>query len=302
MSVTHWFILIVLGAAFGASFGLNEILLSAYGPLTVSAVRVALGALGCWAFVLASGRRIDLRGAGILGLGTFGVFQYAAPFALLPLAQEHVTSSVAGIANAMTPVAVVALSHAWPGGERATPSRALGIALGVAGMVVLVTRGAGTGSSEPAFVLVAALAPVCYGIALNLARQFRGTDPVVLTAAAMTGGAMVILPLALAVEGIPALPTAGLAGVFAILGFGLTSAGFLTMYMILPKVGATNVSLVTFVAPISATLIGWSTLGEMIGPGHLAGMAMILSALVVIDGRMWRAIRPLLSGASARRA
>lgn len=302
MSVTHWFILIALGAAFGASFGLNEILLSAYGPLTVSALRVGLGALGCWAFVLASGRRADLGGAGLAGLAAFGIFQYAAPFALLPLAQEHVTSSVAGIANAMTPVAVVALSHLWPGGERATPARALGIALGVAGMAVLVTRGAETGSSEPAFILVAALAPVCYGIALNLVRRFRGTDPVVLTAAAMTGGAMAILPAALAVEGVPALPTPGLAGAFAILGFGLTSAAFLTMYTILPRVGATNLSLVTFVAPVSATLIGWSALGEEIGAGHMAGMAMILAALVTIDGRLWRAIRPLVSGRPARPA
>ena len=74
------------------------------------------------------------------------------------------------------------------------------------------------------------------------------------------------------------------------------------MYTILPRVGATNLSLVTFVAPVSATLIGWSALGEVIGPGHLAGMAMILSALVLIDGRIWRAIRPLPSGAPVRQA
>jgi hypothetical protein len=81
MTLAHWSMLVALGTVFGASFGFNEILLSAYGPLTVSAGRVGL-------------------------IGTFGVFQYAAPFALLPIAQQHITSSSAGIANAMTPVAV----------------------------------------------------------------------------------------------------------------------------------------------------------------------------------------------------
>lgn len=296
MSLKHWIILIALGAAFGASFGLNEILLSAYGPLSVSAIRVGLGAAGCWIYILATGRRVCFGNAGLMAVATFGIFQYAAPFALLPVAQQHIASSVAGIANAMTPVAVVAISHFWPGGEKATPGRVAGISMGFAGMFVLVTRGAEGGASEPVFILVAGLAPVCYGIALNIVRRFRGTDPVVITAGAMTGGALAILPVALASEGLPALPTVQMAAAFATLGFGLTSAAFLTMYVLLPKVGATNISLVTFVAPVSATLLGARLFGESIGPGHLVGMALILAALVTIDGRLWKATRSAFAG------
>ena len=107
MTLAHWSILIALGAVFGASFGVNEILLSRYGPLTVSAGRVALGAIGCWLWVIATRRRVHLVDATLSGILVFGVFQYAAPFALLPIAQQQITSSAAGIANAMTPVAVV---------------------------------------------------------------------------------------------------------------------------------------------------------------------------------------------------
>ena len=53
------------------------------------------------------------------------------------------------------------------------------------------------------------------------------------------------------------------------MGVGLTSATFIVMYSILPAVGATNLSLVTFVAPISATLIGALAFGEVIGARHL---------------------------------
>ncbi|WP_171060778.1 DMT family transporter [Poseidonocella sp. HB161398] len=295
MTLAQWSILVALGTAFGASFGVNQILLSAYGPLTVSAIRVGLGAFGCWVWVAATGRRVRLADASLAAIGTFGIFQYAAPFALLPVAQQHITSSSAGIANAMTPVAVVAISHLWPGGERVTLAKSAGIGLGVCGMAVLATQGAAPGTSERLFLFVAVLAPVCYGIALNLVRRLRGLDPVVMTACAMTGGALAILPLALAAEGVPQMPGWELASAFAVIGFGLTSAAFLVMYSILPKVGATNLSLVTLVAPVSATCLGTAVFGEELCTAQLAGMGLILAGLVAIDGRIWTAIAPRLS-------
>lgn len=160
-----------------------------------------------------------------------------------------------------------------------------------------MSQGGPSGESRPAFILVAALAPVCYGVALNLVRRFGPVDPVVLTACAMTGGAFAILPLAIAVDGVPAMPTRGMAGSLAILGFGLTSIAFLVMYSILPKVGATNLSLVTFVAPISAALIGASLFGETLHASHFAGMALILAGLVAIDGRFWRLVNSIAGAA-----
>lgn len=286
MSTAHWIVLVALGAVFGSSFSFNEILVTAYGPLTVSAVRLGLGAIGCWVWVAATGRRVDLGGASLFAICVFGVFQYAAPFAVLPLAQNHITSSAAGIANALTPVAVVLVSQLWPGGEKATASKLAGVALGVVGIIFLTWRGDAGGTSERPYIVLAALAPVCYGIALNLVRRFRGLDPAVLTASAMTGGTLAILPMALAAEGLPASPSWELAGAFAVIGFGLTAAAFLIMYSMLPKVGATNLSLVTLVAPISATMIGHSLFGEEIGTGHVVGMGFILSGLITIDGRL----------------
>jgi drug/metabolite transporter (DMT)-like permease len=223
-------------------------------------------------------------------MAVFGMFQFAAPFAILPLAQQHITSSTAGIANAMTPVATVLISHVWHGGERATMRKLWGVAFGVAGIVVLTSRGSGAGGAEPAYVLLALCAPLCYGIALNLARRFAGLDPVVITAWAMTGGVLAIAPLAIASEGMPAMPDAGTLAALITLGVGLTTATFIAMYSILPAVGATNLSLVTFVAPLSATLIGVFVFGDVLGTQHLGGMALILAGLLAIDGRVIHAL------------
>jgi drug/metabolite transporter (DMT)-like permease len=281
-----------------------------YGPLTVSAARLSLGAVGCWMWVVATRRSVRVAPAVLAGLGVFGVFQYAAPFALFPLAQQHMTSSAAGIANALTPAAVVVISHIWPGGERVTRNKLAGVALGIAGIAVLATRGAETGETDPRFVIVAVAAPLCYGVALNIVRWFRTMDFVVVTAWAMSGGAVAIASLALAVEGIPAAPgSVGVAASLAAIGFGLTTVTFLVMYSVLPRVGATNLSLVTLVAPVSATLIGAMALHETIGLGQVAGAGFLLAGLAVIDGRLlsllpseWRSAEPPVSRLGPGRA
>lgn len=290
MSLRHWLILTAIGAAFGASFAFNEVLLSTFGPLTVSFLRVGTGAAGCWVWILVTGRRAAISPGLFAAIAVFGIFQFAAPFAILPLAQQHITSSTAGIANAMTPVATVLISHVWPGGERATMQRLAGVAFGAAGIAILTLRGAGAGGAEPAHVLFALCAPLCYGIALNLARRFAGLDPVIITAWALTGGVLAIAPLAIAREGMPVMPDAGTLAALVTIGVGLTSATFIAMYSILPAVGATNLSLVTFVAPLSATFIGVLAFDDVLAACHLGGMGLILAGLLTIDGRLIRAV------------
>ncbi len=286
MALRYWIILIFLGTLFGGSFALNEVLLDNYGPLTISMLRVTLGAVGCWIWVIVTGRAVMSAKGVLLGLFVFGIFQYSAPFALLPLAQARITSSMAGLANAMTPVAVVIVSQMWSGGERVNGNKITGIGFGFAGMMVLTTYGAELGGSDPHFVVLAMAAPISYAIALNMIRRFKGIDLIVVTTWAMTGSTFVMFPAAISVEGIPAVPDLSDGIAIAVLGFGLTSAAFLAMFTLLPHVGATNLSLVTFVAPVSATLIGAQIFGDVISGVHLTGMFLIMIGLFAIDGRI----------------
>ena len=68
-----------------------------------------------------------------------------------------------------------------------------------------------------------------------------------------------------------------------------TSFSFLLVYWLLPRVGATNLSLNTFITPISAILLGVLVLHEGFPPVQIAGIVVIFLGLVVIDGRLWRA-------------
>lgn len=275
------------------SFMFNAILLRELGPLSVSAGRVGLGALGCWIYVLASRKSIKITPRRALALLGFGVLSYAAPFAFYALGQQHIASGVAGIINAITPALAVVVSHFWPGGERATVLKSFGVLCGIGGIVVLSLPVLQSGQSSALWaVLMTICAPLCYAFSVNLARAFRDMQPVVLVALALTGATIGIIPLALWSEGLPVITRVETWASLAVIGFILTSAAFILFYWALPKVGPTNITMVTFIAPISALVLGSWILGETLMPAHLIGMAAIMAGLLLIDGRIARAMRP----------
>ena len=289
MALKYWLIIIVLGIGWGMSFMFNAILLRELGPLSVSLGRVGFGALGCWIWVLARRRRVPLDWTRALALLGFGALSYAGPFAFYALGQQHIASGVAGIVNATTPAFAVLVSHFWPGGERATMLKTLGVAFGFFGIVLLswpvLQQG---GGSELWAILLTLCAPICYAFSVNFARSFRDLEPVVMVALALTGATVAIAPLALAMEGTPVITRAETWASLAVIGFVLTSVAFIVFYWVLPKVGPTNITMPTLIAPVSALVLGVWVLGEVLEAEHLYGMGAILAGLLLIDGRLFR--------------
>ncbi|MCY1126823.1 DMT family transporter [Frigidibacter sp. RF13] len=301
MPIRYWLLILTLGILWGGSFLMNAVLLRELGPLTVSLGRVGVGAMGCWVWVWISGRALRLSPRTVGGLFLLGIVFFAIPFALYPVAQRHLPSGVAGIVNAMTPVLVVIVSHLWPGGERATAARAAGVATGFAGIALLSWPYLSAGQMPALWaILTALLAPVCYGIATNLARRFRTLDPALLAAWSLSGAALFIMPFALLAEGLPRIERPETWGALLIVGLLLTSVGFTLFYWLLARAGATATSTVTFVAPVSAVALGAHVLGEPVLWEHLAGMAVIFAGLLMIDGRLfgWLGLGRALAGAA----
>jgi drug/metabolite transporter (DMT)-like permease len=99
-----------------------------------------------------------------------------------------------------------------------------------------------------------------------------------------------MLPVWLVVDRPWALDWPGWEPVLAVLGLASLSSAlaYLIFFRILAQAGATAVSLVTFLIPISAAGLGWLVLGERLEPRQLAGLGLILAGLAVIDGRLFR--------------
>ena len=186
----------------------------------------------------------------------------------------------------------VIVSQLWRGGEKATWNKVAGVGLGFAGAVILASPSLGAGASAQVIGILAALAATfCYALTLNYARRFKDIDSTVTASASLTGAALVSIPIALFFSGVPVITrTETWAALFGI-GVFSTSFSFLLVYWLLPRVGATNISLNTFITPISAILLGVIVLHERFEPAHIIGIVVIFLALVFMDGRLVKGLR-----------
>jgi drug/metabolite transporter (DMT)-like permease len=287
MSLRDWLLIIMLGAIWGCSFVFNAVLIRELGPLWVTSLRVGIGALGCWAVLFALRKPVP-RDLGLwLQLGALGIVAYAIPFALFPLAQAHLASGIAAIINALTPMVTAIVSHFWLGGEKATRTKFAGVFIGFIGAAILVSPALSSGGTSQLWAIAACLgATFCYALSLNITRSYKHIEPTAFACIALTGAAIVSIPVALVGEGMPVMTRPETWGAAIAIGLLSTAFTFQIMYRILPRVGATNFATTTFIAPISALIIGVSVLGETILPIQLLGMAVIFFGLLFIDGRI----------------
>ena len=292
MPIRYWALIIMLGAIWGCSFLFNAVLIREISPLWVSAGRVTIGAVICWAFFFAMRRKAPSDWRIYAQLVVLGILNYAIPFALFPWSEEHLASGIVGVINGMTPMTTVIVSQLWPGGEKASWNKVVGVLVGLAGAVILASPALAEGVSGQALAYLAALgATLCYALTLNYARRFKAVDSTVVASSSLTAAALIMIPVALLFSGVPVITkTETWASLFGI-GVFSTSFSFLLVYWLLPKVGATNLSLNTFITPISAIILGVLILHESFQPVHVIGIVVIFLGLVFIDGRLvksWR--------------
>ncbi len=291
MPLRYWALIIFLGALWGCSFLFNAILIRELGPIWVSAGRVAIGALGCWVFFVATRRRLPRDPMLYPQLLVLGILNYAIPFALFPFAEQSLASGVVGVINGLTPMTTVIVSQLWPGGEKATWNKSVGVLIGFLGAAILASPSLGGGSTEIWAIGACLLATICYAVTLNYARRFKSVDSATVAASSLTGAALVAIPVAFLVEGAPVITQGETWAALLAIGLLSSSLAFLLLYWLLPRVGATNISLNTYITPISAILLGVVVLNERFEAVHVVGMAVIFVGLVFMDGRLLKAFR-----------
>jgi drug/metabolite transporter (DMT)-like permease len=292
MKPQYWALIILLGAVWGCSFLFNAILIREISPLWVAAGRVTIGAAICWVVFFATRKKLPTDWRVYPQLLVLGILNYAIPFALFPYAEQTVASSIVGVINGMTPMTTVIVSQLWPGGEKASWNKVAGVLIGFAGAVILALPSFDQGADAQVLGLLAAfVATCCYALTLNYARRFAKIEPYAVASSSLTGAALVSVPLALVFTGVPVITLPETWAALVGISVFSTSFSFLLVYWLLPRVGATNLSLNTFITPISAILLGVLVLHERFELTHVLGIVVIFFGLVFIDGRLvkgWR--------------
>lgn len=290
MTFREWMLLTLLSMVWGGSFFFVEIALRELHPLSVVFGRVAAAACVLWAVVALRYRpalaAMTLRDWGALLV--MGVLNNAAPFFLITWGQVHIDSSLASILIAAVPVFTVLLAHYFAGDEPMGGRAFTGVALGFAGVVALVGPGALLQFGDQTLGQLAVLgAAASYAVANIFGKRLKHL-PLVIAAAGMLSGSSVLLALLMWTAGQTFAPAIGAATWAALLALALlsTALAYLIYFRILIAAGATNLSLVAFLIPINAILLGVFVLNETLEPSAWAGLALIFAGLAVIDGRV----------------
>lgn len=291
-----WARLLCLSLLWGGSFFCSKFALAELPPLTLVLARVVLAALALALVLRLSGQRLPRGRATWTAFLGMGLLNNILPFSLLFWGQTQIASGLASILNATTPVFAILVTRALVPGTEITPNRLAGVVLGITGVAVLMGGDAIAAQGFPLLPMLACLgAAFCYGLAGVFGLRFRQMQlsPVAGAFGQLAASSALMLPVALLHDRPWALPPPGAATLAAVLALAFLSTGlaYVLYFRSLETIGQLNTSLVTLLVPASAILLGALILGERLGPGHYAGLAIIALGLLAIDGRLLARLR-----------
>ena len=296
IDLTSAILLGLLAMIWGGSFFLAAVALQEVPPITIALFRV-VGALPTLAlFVWFKGvtlpRSPKIWGAYLV----MGALNNAIPFSLIFWGQTQITSGLASILNSATGVTGVIVAGLLLCDERLTPPKLIGVTIGFSGAALTIgldaLRSFDIRSVAQLAILLAGLSYSLAGVWAKL--RLAGQVPAMNALGMLMGSSLLMVPTTLWLDGPPRftlMPSTWAA--LAALAVLCTSLPYLLYFNILERVGSGNLMLVTLLIPPIAIGLGVTFLNEPLQATTLMGFALIAFGLAVIDGRLWKVLRPI---------
>ncbi|HZE43305.1 MAG TPA: EamA family transporter [Steroidobacteraceae bacterium] len=275
MTWRGWAAFVALGVIWGLPYFFIKVAVQEVSPLILAFSRVALATLILMPIAWRRGalRSLARHKAPIIA---FGVVEFAIPFSLISLGERWISSSVTGILIAMVPLSIALIQRFFGVRESLGAWRITGLVVGFIGVSALLGTGSISGLLGWAGVGCMLVSTICYAVGpLIIQRHLHGLDsigPLVLSLLV----ASVILFIPAAIE-LPAVwpSTAALASI-AVLGVVCTAVAMLLMFYLVHHAGASRATVITYINPVVATLLGVLVLDEHLGVGGFIAFALIL--------------------------
>jgi drug/metabolite transporter (DMT)-like permease len=278
---------LMLAAIWGASFLFMRIAATELGALPTAALRVGIAAVFLLPFLLLKGHGPALvkHWKPVL---LVGVFNSGIPFALYSFAVMHISTGLSAILNATVPLFGALTAWLWLG-DRPSRTRALGLAIGFAGVVLLAGGQASfkpnASGIAPAWAVLACLgATTCYALAASFTKKYIPSLPPLVTATGSQIGATLALALPalwLRPEHLPSTPAW-----LALVALGVLCSGvaYILYFRLIERAGPSKALTVTFLIPVFAVAYGVVLLGESVTPWMLLCGAIVLVGTALSSG------------------
>lgn len=280
--------LIVLALMWGPAYLFMKVAVQEVPPLTVAAARVTLGAMLLYLILRFQGRALPKISSVWKQFALVGLTANAVPFAFLSWGQQYIDSALASILVGTTPLFTMLLAHLFTADDSLSPNKVTGVVMGFAGLIALFIPALFEGIQATLWGLAATIgAAVNYSIAFVYTRQrLRGLPPLVGPTAQLLMAAIYLLPLSLIIEQPYALPVPSwpALGSLLLLAIWSTALAFVAYYWLIERISASTLSLVTYLIPIVATVLGVVVLHEQLGWNSYLGYILIILGAVIVNG------------------
>ena len=266
-------LLLLTAALWGIPYLLIKIAVGELSPFVIVFGRVAIGAAIVAAVAARRGAFSQLRGR-LRDVVVLAAVQLVGPFVLLTFGERQVSSSLAGVLVATTPILTGLLAFGIPDADRPTGIRGAGLLLGILGVALVLgieVRGDILGG------LLCLGTSVGYAIGAHmLKRRFVGVEPVAVLAGTLTAASLLLLvPALVSLPG--RVPSGGVVASVVALGVFPTALAFVLAYQLIAEIGPSRLSVVAYIAPCFAVVFGAVFRSERIGPATVAGLLLVLT-------------------------
>jgi len=281
-------IYLAIGLVWGCSFIFIKLGLEFLTPVGVAFGRCALGAMTLLLIVKIRGIKLPTDRRTWLVLWVVSLLLNVFPGILFAFAEQRVTTALAGIINACTPLSTLIFLFIFFKSEKIAVQHILGLILGGVGVLTVlgIWNGLGSGSTSGIFALLAAI--TCYGLSFPIIKKYL--TPLKLRAEALaasqvTAGALTLLPFYL-INGIEKDEYRP-GPILAMMALGIFGSGlaYIWNFQIVERAGSSIASSVTYLTPVVAVFVGWIFLGEHISWHEPVGGAIVVLGAAISQGR-----------------
>ncbi len=285
---------LALGLVWGCSFIFIKLGLEFLTPFGVAFGRCALGAITL--LIVVKLKKIDLPKdkSTWRKLWVVAMLLNVVPGILFAYAEVHVTSVLAGIINATTPLATLIVMLIAFREEKLKSEQVYGLLLGAIGVLVVLGIWQGIGDNQLTGVIALLIAVTCYGISFPYSKRNiipLGLKPEAAATTQLVMAAITLLPFYL-YDGI-SQDYYRPATFFAMLALGILGSGFAYIwnFSIIAAAGSSIASSVTYLTPVVAVFVGWLFLGETIAWHEPIGALLVILGAAISQGRFNRKVQ-----------
>ena len=287
MKPKHWLVFLLLGGIWSSSFLWIKIAVQEIGPITLVAFRVLFGLLFTLIVVFFQRTQLPRTFKEWFPILLLGVSNVAIPFFLISWGEQSIDSGVAAILDATVPLFTIVIAHLALHDDKMTVQKVLGLLVGFAGVVVLMSKDIGQSASPILGQAAVVLACAFYAGSSVYARKSTENMPGILRSAGPLISSTAVMWLAtFFIEKpvrIPQLPITWV----ALLWLGVLGSGFafILNYYLIHEIGPTRTTMVTYLFPLGGVILGVTFLNEKLSWQLLAGAVLIIASLAIANWR-----------------